>query len=178
MRKNTDLLLLLLTSLLLVAVTALSQSRPPTPYFDKGACPFECCVYRQWTVEKPTIVRTAMRDSAPVAFRLKRGERGRGLTGTVITTNPGIAEVVKPIDEANLKLRSGERVYLLTDLGEGYMSAWYKGRTFAAEVFDPELFKTIRQPTSIWWVKVRNRAGKIGWSRQPENFGNMDECGG
>ena len=42
---------------------------------------------------------------------------------------------------------------------------------------DPDLFKVIREPKSVWWVKVRNRQGKIGWSREPENFGNIDQCG-
>jgi hypothetical protein len=57
------------------------------------------------------------------------------------------------------------------------MKGWTKGRFFQAEALDPDLFKVIREPKSVWWVKVRNRQGKIGWSREPENFGNIDQCG-
>ena len=157
--------------------SALAQSRPPTPYYDRGACPFECCTYRQWTVDKATTVRASMRDSSAVAFRLRKGEKVRGLTGVVITTQAGIANVVKPVEDSTWRIPAGERVYLLTNQGEGYVKVWYKGRIFSDEVLNTELFRIEQQPRSVWWVKVRNSRGKVGWSRQPENFGNMDECG-
>jgi hypothetical protein len=28
-----------------------------------------------------------------------------------------------------------------------------------------------------WWVKVRSKDGRVGWSDQPEHFGNKDACG-
>lgn len=162
------------------ATAALGQraSQPPTPYYDRGACPFECCSYRTWTVDKPTVVRTAMKDSAPVAFRLRKGEKVRGLTGTVITTRPGIATVVKSIEDSTWRIQAGERVYILTNQGEGYAALWYRGRVFSDEIYIPQQFRIEREARSVWWVKVRNSHGKIGWSREPENFGNKDECGG
>ncbi len=68
---------------------------PPVPYIDKGACPFECCTYREWNVTKPTTARKNMNDSSPVGFRMKPGERVMGITGVVITTQPGIVRVLK-----------------------------------------------------------------------------------
>jgi len=118
-----------------------------------------------------------MRDSAPVAFRVKRGERVRGLTGTVVITRPGIAEVLKPVEEGEVKLAIGDRIYLLTDQGEGFMTAWFKGRQFSGQIYLPEQYKIIRDPNSVWWVKVRDRKGKVGWSREPDNFGHKDSCG-
>jgi hypothetical protein len=167
----------LLTLLVVSVFSMAARAQPRMPFVDKGACPFECCSYRQWTVKKETVVRSAMRDGAPVSFRVKRGERVRGLTGAVVITRPGIAEVLKPVDEGDVKLAVGDRIYLLTDQGEGYMTAWFKGRRFGAEAYLPAEYKIVRHPSSVWWVKVRNRNGKIGWSRQPENFGNKDECG-
>jgi hypothetical protein len=159
------------------SVVEAAAQNPPAPYSDRGACPFECCTYRRWTVEKATIVHSAMSDTSAVAFRLARGERVRGVTGVVITSQPGIAEALKATVQDGVRLRRGDRVYLYTDLGEGFVKGWFKGRFFQAEVLDPELFKIVRQPRSVWWVKVRNKQGKIGWSRQPEHFGNMDQCG-
>jgi hypothetical protein len=157
---------------------AAAQDGPPVPFADKGACPFECCTYRQWTVKKPTPIHSLMSDGSSIAFRLRTGEKVRGLTGTVITEKAGIAQALKSIEQDGVRLRAGDRIYLLTNLGEGFMKGWFKKRFFQAEPYDTSTFKIVRDPKSVWWVKVRNGKGKIGWSRQPENFGNMDQCGG
>ena len=178
MKIRTFLCGLGLTALSVATGAARAQTQPPIPFVDRGACPFECCTYRRWTVEKPTVVRSRMSNSSPIAFRLRAGERGvRGITGVVITTQPGIAEAVKASEEGTVRLSRGDRIFLLTNLGEGIMKAWFKGRIFDAEPYDPGLFRILRHPTAVWWVKVRNSRGKIGWSRQPENFGNVDQCG-
>jgi hypothetical protein len=163
--------------MLLFVAAAAGQTGPRTPYIDRGACPFECCTYRQWTVDKATVVRAAMTDSAPVAFRLRRGEKVRGLTGTVITTQPGIAEALKNTVQDPVSLKRGDRIFILTSLGEGFAKAWFKGRIFQAEVYYPEVFKIVREPKDVRWVKVRNSKSKMGWSREPDNFGHKDSCG-
>ena len=150
---------------------------PRMPYVDNGACPFECCTYREWTVEKPTVAHREMRDSSPVTFRMKKGERVTGVTGTVITTRAGIVRVLKNTTLDNVKLRRGDNLYLLTYLGEGFSKIWYKGRIFQGDPNDDVLFKETRKPIDVWWVKVKNRRGQTGWSRQPDNFGNKDQCG-
>src|SRR5215218_5937120 len=156
---------------------AQNNSGPPVPYIDKGACPFECCTYRQWSVEKATIVRISMNDSAPIRFSLGAGEKVQGMTGVVITTQPGIARALKNGTIGTMKIRKGEQFFVLTNLGEGFTKVWFKGRVFQGEPYDDSTFKFVRQPRSIWWVKIKNRRGQIGWSRQPENFGNVDQCG-
>ena len=153
------------------------KNGPRVPYVDKGACPFECCTYREWSVDKPTIAHRDMRDASPVSFRLAKGEKITGLTGTVITTRAGIVRVLKKTTLGKVKLNRGENIFLLTYLGEGFSKIWFKGRIFEEEVTDEKAFKLIRQPISVWWVKVRNRLGQTGWSRQPDNFGNKDQCG-
>jgi hypothetical protein len=118
-----------------------------------------------------------MRDKSPIAFRLARGQWVTGVTGVVVTAQPGIAEALQDRDEGDVRVSRGERIYLYTDQGEGWVKAWSKGKFFGAEVLDPAQYKIIRQPKSIWWVKIKNKRGKTGWSRQPENFGNIDQCG-
>jgi hypothetical protein len=34
-----------------LALGSPSSAVPPSPYIDVGACPFECCVYRDWRAE-------------------------------------------------------------------------------------------------------------------------------
>src|SRR6476620_7762862 len=173
---------LLLATMFLAGLSALPATGqkaggPPLPFVDKGACPFECCTYRHWSVDKPTAVKAAMNDKAPISFRLKRGEKVLGMTGVVITTQPGIVRVLKNTKLQNTSLKRGDELLLLTNLGEGFSKIWYKGRIFEGDPYDDAIYKTVSERTSIWWVKVKNRKGQIGWSRQPENFGNVDQCG-
>ncbi len=173
---------LLGTMLAMVALTSIvsgqGKSKPTIPFIDKGACPFECCTYRDWTVDKPTAVRSAMRDSSSVAFRLKKGERVKGLTGVVITSQPGEVRVLKSTKIGGSTAKRGDTLYLLTYIGEGFHRVWYKGKITEEETYDETIFRQIRAPKEVWWVKVRNARGQIGWSREPDNFGNKDQCGG
>ena len=163
----------------LIAITAVSgqNSRPPMPFVDKGACPFECCTYRDWTVDKPTTIRSAVRDGSSIAFRLKKGERVKGITGAVTTLQPGEVRVLKRTKIGTFTARPGDTLYLLTYVGEGFHRIWYKGKITEEETYDKAIFRQIREPKSVWWVKVRNSRGQIGWSREPDNFGNKDQCG-
>lgn len=167
-------------ALILGIVTILTNgqnSRPPIPYIDKGACPFECCTYRAWTVDKPTVLRSAMRDGSAIAFRLKKGEKVKGLTGTVLTSQPGEVRVLKRTKIGKFTAQPGATLYLLTDVGEGFHRVWYKGKITEEDTYDKTIFRQIREPKSVWWVKVRNSRGQTGWSREADNFGNKDQCG-
>lgn len=156
---------------------AAQSAGPRMPYIDKGACPFECCTYRDWTVDKPTAVRRDMKDTSPIAFQSKKGDHVKGLTGTVITTRAGVVKVLKNNKLGNVNLKRGDKLYLLTYLGEEFTKIWYKGRIFEEQAWDEKLFKLVQKPVSVWWVKIRNRKGQTGWSREPDNFGNKDQCG-
>lgn len=149
----------------------------PSPYEDLGACPFECCTYRRWTVTTQTSVRQDRQSSSPVAFTLRRGERVTGMTGIVITTQPGQARALKPTTIGGVRVGAGEIIYVLTNLGEGHSKVWYKGRLGEAEIYDITLFKILKEPQSIWWVKVKNGKGQVGWTDQTKNFTGMDACG-
>lgn len=158
-------------------VTFGQNSRPAVPFVDKGACPFECCTYREWTVDKPTVMRSAMSDGSSIAFRLRKGERVRGVTGNVITSQAGEVRVLKRTKIGKLMAQPGDTLYLLTYVGEGFHRVWYRGKITEEETWDKTIFRQIRSPKAVWWVKVRNSKGQIGWSREPDNFGNKDQCG-
>ena len=40
-----------ITGLLLALTQTPHSGAPPMPYIDQGACPFECCTYRDWVAE-------------------------------------------------------------------------------------------------------------------------------
>lgn len=176
--------------------TASAQRSGPTPpryYEDPGACPFECCTYRRWTVTANTLLYQSRSNNSPVVFRVKKGEHVTGLTGVVITLKPGKALVKKDgtleIGGRGVQVKAGEILYLLHYQGEGFYKFWLRGRIYEAEMpFAPDLvyqsaeekkkafIQQLSEPQTVWWVKVKNSRGQIGWSKQDEHFGDMDAC--
>ena len=86
-----------------------------------------------------------------------------------------------------LQLQPGDVVYPLHYQGEGSYLFWYKGQVYSDEVSarkpdddppSPELnIQTIVVPTYIWWAKIRNKQGVVGWTNLPHKFSNVDACG-
>jgi hypothetical protein len=152
---------------------------PPIPFEDEGACPFEGCTYREWTTNAPVRVLTDRRQDAPVAFELPQGARVTALTGVVSTVVPGIVQLIDPVEietgQGTIPMRAGEVFYLLTYEGEGFGKVWIKDRVYTG--VDLSRFKPKRKPTAIWWVKVRNRRGQVGWTPHPEAFDGKDRLG-
>ena len=173
-----------------------ADQAPPPNFSDWGACPFECCTYRQWTVDKPTAIYRDRSTTSAVVFRVRKGDRVTGMTGVVITIKPGKAAIRKDttLGEGTRKIhvKAGDTLYLLHYEGEGFFKFWFRGKTYDREMlFPPDNpvgksiltdgtasdIETISDPETVWWVKVKNRAGQVGWTRQAEHFGNMDSCG-
>ncbi|MBK8507593.1 MAG: hypothetical protein IPL51_02820 [Candidatus Competibacteraceae bacterium] len=167
-----------------IALTALlfasaSFSAPysfhPTSFEDYGVCPLECCRYREWTVNKTTALRAQRSDKAPVVFTAKKNDTVNGLTGVVITTEAGQAKLLKPLMLNGERVKKGELVHLLTPLGKNNYKIWYRGKR-VRDFKDMNNLETLRPPVSVWWVKVKNDKGQIGWSNQPEHFDGKELC--
>ncbi len=158
-----------------------SQQKPPSYYEDFGACPFECCTYREWVVVKPTVFYKNRDTKSPIIFRTQKGEHITGLTGVVITLKLGKAIMKRSFvlgDEKNkIQAKRGDVLYLLHYEGEGCYKFWLRGRIISEQIYSDDFIPILSEPKTVWWVKVKNRKGQIGWSLQPENFGNIDACG-
>lgn len=184
-------LTIVIGTLLGVSAGISGQSGPRMPYLDHGACPFEGCTYRDWTVLADTPLLAERRDTARVITRVRRGGVARALTGVVVTTRPGHAVVVRQmaIGRRQMTVRPGDRVLLLHYLGEGYWKYWLRG--VIDEEFMPDQpscknnprlvnecgIQMGEPPHTVWWVKVRARNGQEGWTRQVDHFGNKDRFG-
>ena len=168
------------------------QPSPPSHYEDYGACPFECCTYRQWTVNADTIFYQDRSPNSPVIYRAKKGEHVTGLTGVVITLQPGKALVKKATtlgrEPHQVQLKPGDVLYVLHYLGEGYYKFWFRGRIYEDELPSVndrlsaaeqarQAIQPLSDPQTVWWVKVKNKRGQIGWSKQDDHFDGMDACG-
>jgi hypothetical protein len=163
---------------------------PPVPFEDVGACPFEGCVYREWTARRALPVRAERRVDAPVIFRLTPGEKITALTGVVITVKAARVQFRKPTTiesmSGTIHIAPGQTLYLLTNQGEGFTKAWFNGRFYhdvdtvsflngVCEVVPSRCTGRVieRSPTE-WWVQIRNKFGKTGWTHEPEKFDGSD----
>ncbi|HMF55195.1 MAG TPA: hypothetical protein VK619_02435 [Pyrinomonadaceae bacterium] len=181
--------LLLICCCMSIGTTALSiqnpNSSPPNHFEDYGACPFECCTYRRWTVNSATVFYKQRSTSSTVIFRASKGQQVVGLTGVVITLQPGKAIVKKAttLDRTRkVRVKAGDVLYILHYEGEGIYKFWFRGRIY--EDYMPsspnessEYIQMISKPQTVWWVKVKNQIGQVGWSKQTDHFDNVDACG-
>ena len=167
---------------------------PPVPFEDAGACPFEGCVYREWTAKAVVNVRAERRRDAPVAFSLQAGERVTALTGVVVTLKPGRVEFRQPKTLSSapkpIRIEPGQTLYLLTYQGEGFTKAWFNGALYrdvdasdflnAVCDFQPDrcMGRVVERWQSEWWVNVRTRSGRLGWTNEPEKFDGKSAIGG
>jgi len=149
---------------------------PPAVFEDRGACPFECCEYRDWIAEADVDAHQEMRESAAIAFRVKKGEKVKALTGVVITTTPGKARVTRQISLEGRRAKVGDTVELLTYAGEGTYKLRYHGAVIEPNLDYSNNLIILTEPKSIWWVKLKNKRGQIGWSNRPDSFGSKDAC--
>jgi hypothetical protein len=145
-----------------------SKARPPSPYIDVGACPFECCTYRDWRAERPVVLFDRP-DGRRIA-ELGKEEWIRALTGE---THSIPLRVVASREVPEAGIHPGDVFYVLHYEGEFYWLIWYEGKTFNAEAGDS------RVPKTKWWAKVRRKDGSLGWVKAGGGaFSNQDQCGG
>jgi len=167
-------------------------ARPQVPYESHGACPFECCTYRTWTVVEDTDIFAERDNAAPVAFRVERGSQVEGLTGIVVTTKLGHAVVKRPttigFGSHAVAVTPGQDVFILHPVGEGYWRTWVRGRLIDEQLPDKGrgcmseskepvecAIQIMEMPETVWWAKVRSHS-REGWTRELKHFGNIDAC--
>ena len=173
----------MLFGVLAVHVVLFAAEELKLPFEDNGACPFECCTYKKWTVAKDTDAFETHEDNSKLVFKMKKGEEVEGLTGIVITMKPGAAAIKKTISlgqDESVTILAGENIALLHYEGEGFSKFWYKGKTYSDEIPFPgeetESIKTLSEPETVWWVKIKNSKGETGWSHETDHFDHMDSC--
>ena len=187
--------MMIMAAMVGATIAAAAQTGPKLPYENWGACPFECCTYRAWTVKVDTDILAERREGAPKRFVVVRGARVVAVTGVVVTTKVGRAVVQREttIGLARITVQPGEEILLLHYKGEGFWKYWLRGKIDEEFIPDPENCKRSaprsptmfaqcgvqeqERPETVWWVKIRNRDGREGWTRQVDHFGNIDACG-
>lgn len=146
-----------------------SNSAPPTPYIDKGACPFECCTYRDW-IANDGIALVDQPNGKRIVGRIRKGEKVQAVTGEVHGTP---MRVVAECNHPESGVKVGDVIYILHYIGEGYWKVWHKGQLVEIENFSDKG----PYPHYTWWVKLRTTSGIVAWAISHGNFSNQDACG-
>lgn len=167
-----------LLTFLFLFVTAAFADEHPTFYIDDGACPFECCTYREWGAENDSRLHAEPDLNSPLVGTAAKGTTVNALTGEV-HTKPGKLVVTRDF----LSFHKGDVLWVYTYVGEGFYKIWNQGK-FIEEQIDLDINNPASDdwgyfevaPDSVWWVKIRTRDGKEGWTNEPGNFSNQDAC--
>ena len=157
--------------------------RPPDNYVARGACPFECCRYRRWSVLEDTDL-VAAPGSKKIVGKARKGSSALGVTGEV-HLQPEAVTVLRDGD-----LPKDTIAFVLDYLGEGYVNVYTRGKvveTFLGVAdycfhlsegcWGETILPANEQKQPVWWVKVKLANGIVGWTDQPDHFGDKDACG-
>ena len=161
--------------------------RAPKALLDRGACPFECCRYGQWTATRRVPLLAAAREGGRRVGWIAPGSRVQALDGFVRTIGQPFR-----VHRAHAGYRPGETLMVYTYQGEGSFRIWRAGRwqdedlgfspyggtggTRCAD--DARCWGTLAAPLrSDWWVRVRLPDARVGWVRGNAGFAGQDACG-
>lgn len=87
MNTFRNLILSLLLHFVFSAATT-AQDKMVVPMVMEGVCPFECCVYTEWSAENDIKVFDNPRDTT-LLFMIPEGEEFKAETGNVYIIEPG-----------------------------------------------------------------------------------------
>jgi hypothetical protein len=162
--------------------------RGPAVYVEQGRCPFECCTYREWRAAAPTPVYASPSSSAAQIRMLKKGEYVTAVTGFVRTR---AGEFV--VTRNNGRYHAGDTIWVYSYRGEGFFTVWFKGKMYVEDLgLSPYggsggtrcqddsayCWGTLKtEHSSEWWIKLRLRDGRIGWTNRGGDYSNTDACG-
>lgn len=153
---------------------------PALPYVDTKACPFEGCVYREWTAQKGVAVYSTWRAGRTQVGMVGKRDKVTALGGVVVTNRPGSIRMDRDLPAVGLK--RGDTILTYSYLGEGFSQVWVNGRFY--EDFDISFTKWpsgagcngahcaatyVDLGEKTWWVEVRLKSGARGWV-------NMDDA--
>ena len=149
------------------------SATPPRLYISKGACPFECCTYRQWIANRT--VALIDHPGGKSIGQVRRLDKVLAITGEVQAHPLRFQIKEKGLDNGVDSAPVGSTVYLLHPVGEGFWLVWFQGRAIE---MDPNYEGP--RPDYQWWAKIKTKSGHSGWVRMDANdlsFDNVDSCG-
>jgi hypothetical protein len=176
------------------------------PYIEKDVCPFECCQFGLWVSKSVINVYANENDTSQIAFTISPNDTIIAETGNYYVKNFGKVVITRDISDFQI----GDTLFVIRCVGEGWFIVSFQnefrrvyyydilwrikshdddlGVEFGRESEDSEYSGImIEEPHAIWWVKIKNTQGTVGWLRLvnkspicfeiEENIWGMDSCG-
>ena len=165
-------------------------SRPPANYVAQGACPFECCMYGEWTATEATKLYREP-GSNEIAATIPSGKVDAlggemRLRPTPVLVRNAVADYDEEVGEP------GSIVFLLDYQGEGHGNVWVDGEVKTASwtgvqehcaAPDQECWGEVLEPedagewlTGVWWIEIKAQDGTTGWTSEADHFLGKDGC--
>lgn len=179
---------ILAASAILVPCIGLAWAdEPPKQLVDKGACPSECCTYGQWKAKQVTTILSAPQPTAQQIGIVRAGETVKALTGEVHVEPSKFV-----VHNAHGKYKPGDELWVYTYSGEGMFKVWFGGKMYGEDLgFSPydgspgsrcedtsHCWGTLQNDiASTWWIQLRTKDGKTGWTTAADQFSGKDRCG-
>ena len=163
-----------------------------------GACPFECCVYREWLAQQPVRVRAAPNSGSAIVATIPAGGRFEADTGFVRVTSAQLVIVSDTVEAYRIastgrggqpdSLAPGDTVLVLDYVGEGHYQLTDGRHVYSTEQFWPgpddwqpyggARGRTVGSHAAEWWAQVTTADGTRGWiDAYASELGNVDACG-
>ena len=151
-----------------------SMPAPPLPFEDWKACPFETCAYGEWTFARELTVFDTWKEPRREITKISAGERVTGVTGVVITIEPGVVRMDRDLPLQHL--RTGDLILTYADRGEGFSAVWFKDKYYPE--FDLSFAKLpdgtgcggahcaatyVNLGKKAWWAQIKFSSGRSGW---------------
>ena len=96
---------------------------------DRGACPFDCCVYRTWNTKADTVVYAEPKRNARIVGLLKAGAAVEAVTGEVHAK-----PVPFLVKRWHGEHKPGDLLWVSTYFGEGHFRVWWNGTMHDADL--------------------------------------------
>lgn len=174
-----------------------NNTPPRIPFIATETCQGEGCTYRgTWAACSTVVALKEKRPDAAPVFTIQSGARFTALTADVHVLEPGMVVFRRPytttipVDEAGLvdiTFTPADTLFLLNYIGEGQVVWRFRGSTMRGDMFwdadtppsSADTVALVRPAKTVWWVRVRNDAGKEGWIvgdyKKMATGGYMDE---
>jgi hypothetical protein len=150
----------------------------------RGACPFECCIYRDWTSRAAYDVFAQERGEGAPAFSIPAGTTFHADSGNVHITGVSLVAVADSVSDGDYwAFGAGDTLVVLDYIGEGHYNVWHDGEVRDVAGFwgaeqTPAVAEQLGSYESQWWVHITLADGRTGWIRNdpPREIDGADRC--
>lgn len=180
MRIRVTCVVLAAVILLIVAPNGQSAGAGPGRDFP-GACPGEGgCTFGDWTAKENVAVYADRSPTSPVAFRVKKGEKVRGLEAVLHVVNPRTCTAQKSTvgylsGGRERPIPAGTTLTISYYEGEGYALTEYQNTELSVSLIDDTFKCSTGEPDETLWLKVRSKSGRVGWSKDRAKFSGTSQ---